>query len=336
MGTSPAAVVAQAEVAPAVDVVARVGPAVVTVVNEQRFAFGAENDVQPVGSGTGFVIDNDGHIVTNWHVVDGGDKFFVIFADGTKRDATLVGSDEVSDLAVVKVSGTVPATVGFGDSSELKPGQPVLAIGSPLGAFNNTVTEGIIGATGRNFPYESGGPQVYDDLIQHDAAINPGNSGGPLFDLDGNVIGVNTLGIPTDEMGQPVQGLFFSIPSNTVKTIVTRLIASGKVTYPFLGVTPYALDPVTAAAENLPVDNGVYVLSVGPGSPAAAAGIQEGDILLAIDGTKIDQQTSFTEALFPHKPGDKVSVDLQRGDQQLTVDVTLGERSASTDTTTNG
>ena len=133
-----------------------------------------------------------------------------------------------------------------------------------------------------------------------------------------------------------MQGLFFSIPSNTVKSIVTELIASGKVIYPFFGVTPIGLDPVTAAAEDLPVDNGAYVLSVGAGSPAAAAGILEGDILLAIDGMKIDQKTSFTEALFPHKPGDKVSVDLQRGDQQMTVDVTLGERAASTDTVTNG
>ena len=143
---TPAAQTAQAAVAPAVDVVARVGPAVVTVVNEQQYQMGAESVVQPAGSGTGFVIDSEGHIVTNWHVVDGGDKLFVIFADGTKRDATLVGSDEVSDLAVVKVTGAVPATVEFGDSSALMPGQPVLAIGSPLGAFSNTVTEGIIGA----------------------------------------------------------------------------------------------------------------------------------------------------------------------------------------------
>jgi 2-alkenal reductase len=172
---TPAAATTQTAVVPAVDVVARVGPAVVTVVNEQRYQMGDTNHVQPVGSGTGFVIDNDGHIVTNWHVVDGGDKFFVIFADGTKRDATLVGSDEVNDL---------------------------------------------------------------------------------------------------------------------------------------------------------PVDSGAYVQQVSPGSPAAAAGIQEGDIVLAIDGTKIDQQSAFTEAFFPHKPGDQVTVTLQRGDQQLTVKVTLGERSA--------
>jgi 2-alkenal reductase len=316
----------QASIVPAEDVVAKVSPAVVTVVNEQRFQTGAETQLQPVGSGTGFVIDGDGHIVTNWHVVNGGEQFLVIFADGSKQNAKLVGSDEVSDIAVVQVSGKVPAPLTFGDSSTLKPGEPVLAIGSPLGAFSNTVTEGIVSATGRNFPYQSGGPQVYDNLVQHDAAINPGNSGGPLLDLQGNVVGVNTLGIPTDDQGQPVQGLFFAIPSNTVQTIVEKLIKDGKVVYPFLGVTPVSLDPVTAAANDLPVDHGAYIEEVSPGSPAAEAGIEQGDIILAIDNDQIDQNRSFTEALFSHQPGDKVSVTLQRGDKQLTTDVTLGQR----------
>src|SRR5262249_21513984 len=129
-------------------------------------------------------------------------------------------------------------------------------------------------------------------------------------------------------------GLFFAIPSSTVKTIVTHLIADGKVIYPFFGITPVSIDPVSAAANNLPVDNGTYVADVGAGSPAAAAGIQQGDIILSIAGTKIDQQTSFTEALFPHKPGETVSVTLQRGDQQLTEQVTLGQRSAVTTGTT--
>jgi 2-alkenal reductase len=327
---------AQAAVVPAEDVVAKVAPAVVTVVNEQQYNAGAQGQLQPVGSGTGFVIDNAGHIVTNWHVVDGGDKFFVIFADGTKEDATLVGSDQVSDVAVVQVKNHPTTALSFGDSNALKAGEPVLAIGSPLGAFSNTVTEGIVGATGRNFPYDSGGPQVYDNLIQHDAPINPGNSGGPLLDLQGKVVGVNTLGIPTDNQGQPVQGLFFAIPSNTVKTIVDQLIADGKVVYPFFGITPVNIDPVSAAANGLPVDSGAYVANVSPGSPAADAGIQQGDIILSIAGKKIDQQTSFTEALFPHKPGDQVEVTLQRGDQKLTEQVTLGQRSAvNTGTTTS-
>jgi 2-alkenal reductase len=196
----------------AVDIVEQVGPAVVTVINEQRFNDNEGTELEPVGSGTGFIIDDQGHIVTNWHVVDGGDNFEVIFADGTTVSAELVGTDEVSDLAVVKVDGDLPGVVSLGDSDALKPGQPVLAIGSPLGAFTNTVTQGIVSAIGRDFP----GSQTYTNLIQHDAAINPGNSGGPLFNFAGEVVGVNTLGIPQASTGEIVQGVFFAIPYNTV------------------------------------------------------------------------------------------------------------------------
>jgi 2-alkenal reductase len=333
--TAPTSASYQAAVVSATDVVAKVSPSVVTVVNEQQYQSqqSSGTSLQPVGSGTGFLIDAKGDIVTNWHVVDGGDKFFVIFADGTKADATLVGSDEVSDLAVVRVAKASAVPLSFGDSTALLPGEPVLAIGSPLGSFSNTVTEGIVGAIGRNFPYDSGGPQVYDNLIQHDAPINPGNSGGPLLDMQGKVIGVNTLGIPTDDQGQPVQGLFFAIPSSTVETIVNKLIADGSVTYPFLGVSPTDIDPVSAAANDLPVDHGAYIQNVSSGSPADQAGIQEGDIITSIDGTKIDQNTSFTEALFPHKAGDTVTITLERGSQQLTVKATLGERPATALTT---
>ena len=326
---------APASGASAVDVVRRVGPAVVTVINLQTVeGLGADPngqlapDGQPqaAGSGTGFIISEDGYIVTNWHVVTGGDEFQVIFADGEARDATLVGSDEISDLAVVQVSGTVPAVVSFGDSTLLEPGQPVLAIGSPLGAFTNTVTEGIVSAIGRDFPIsQSQGPQVYTNLIQHDAAINPGNSGGPLFNMSGEVIGVNTLGIPA-ENGQPVQGLFFAIPANQVRQITDQLIANGSVVYPFMGVSTVPVTPDVEAQAELSVDSGVYVGEVSEGGPAAAGGIQVGDVILAVDGQQIDQNNSFTEILFAHQPGDTVEVTIQRGDEQQTVEVTLGER----------
>jgi len=313
---------------PAVDVVKQVGPAVVTVINEQMAnapGSGGSDSVVPTGSGTGFIIDEQGHIVTNWHVVDQGQQFQVILANGEKRDAELIGADEVSDLAVVQISGDLPGIVSFGDSSQLEPGEPVLAIGSPLGAFTNTVTEGIISAVGRDFPGGSGGPQIYTNLIQHDAAINPGNSGGPLFDLQGEVIGVNTLGIPS-EAGQPVQGLFFAIPSNTVMEITQQLIANGKVVYPFLGVSTVSVTADVAAQAELSVDHGEYVVQVVEGGPAATAGIQEGDVILAIDGQPIDAQRALSEVLFAHKPGDVVNVDIQRGDQQLTIELTLAER----------
>jgi 2-alkenal reductase len=322
---STSSTTAGAEMDP-VAVVEQVNPAVVTVINEQQSqgidGGGGSDQVVPVGSGTGFIIDDQGHIVTNWHVVDGGQQFTVVFADGTQRSAKLIGSDQISDLAVVQVDGDLPGTVPLGDSDALKPGQTVLAIGSPLGAFTNTVTEGIVSALGRNLE-----DSFYTNLIQHDAPINPGNSGGPLLNLAGEVVGVNTLGIAV-EQGQPVQGLFFAIPSNTVKTIAAELIANGKITYPMLGITPVTITQDIAAQANLPVDYGVYVQSVDPNSPAAQAGIQQGDLVLSIDGQRIDQQHPFSEVLFAHKPGDTVTVEVQRGSQQLSVKVTLTERPA--------
>ncbi|HKG25896.1 MAG TPA: trypsin-like peptidase domain-containing protein [Thermomicrobiales bacterium] len=311
----------------AVEVVERVGTAVVTVINEQTGQGLSQDQMMPVGSGTGFIIDDQGHIVTNNHVVEGGQQFKVIFANGDQQDATLVGADPVSDLAVVKIDGDVPNVVPLGDSDALKPGQPVLAIGSPLGSFTNTVTQGIISATNRDFPDPSAAN--YRNLIQHDAAINPGNSGGPLFNMAGEVVGVNTLGIPS-ENGQPVQGLFFAIPSNTVKKITQLLMQDGRVVYPFFGIS---YEPVTlqiASQYGLNVDHGVLVTSVSEGGPAEQAGVQEGDVVLSLDGQEINAQDSFADLLFEHKPGDTVQAEIQRGDQQTTVQVTLGERPSGT------
>jgi 2-alkenal reductase len=305
-----------------VAVVERVNPAVVTVINKLQAKGVSSTQIVPAGSGTGFIIDRQGHIVTNWHVVEGGQQFEVVFADNTRRPARLIGSDQISDLAVIQVDGKVPGVVPLGNSDALKPGQAVLAIGSPLGSFTNTVTDGIVSALGRNLP-----DSFYTNLIQHDAPINPGNSGGPLVNLAGEVVGVNTLGIP-EENGVPVQGLFFAIPSNTVKTIAAQLIAKGKIVYPFLGITPVSVTAGVAAQENLSVDYGVYVAAVNPGTPAAEAGIREGDVILAIDGQRIDEQHPFSEVLFGHKPGETVTVDVLRGTNHLSIKVTLAERPA--------
>jgi S1-C subfamily serine protease len=315
----------------AVEVVEHVAPAVVTVINEQtsQGIFGGSGSLQPAGSGTGFIIDDQGHVVTNWHVVEGGEQFQVIFSTGEERDATLVGSDELSDLAVVKIDGDIPGTVPFGDSDALKPGQTVLAIGSPLGAFANTVTQGIVSATNRDFPDQDQSTTTqYTNLIQHDAAINPGNSGGPLFNMSGEVVGVNTLGIPV-ENGQPVQGLFFAIPSNTVSRIAQDLIDDGSVTYPFFGISFADLNPQIAAQEGLSVDYGAYVLEVTEGGPADDAGIEAEDIVLSIAGQNIDAQNTFSEILFSHQPGETVDVVILRGDEQQTVQVTLANRDES-------
>jgi 2-alkenal reductase len=308
---------------PAVDVVKKVASSVVTVVNEQ--SDGGSNQLQPAGLGTGFIIDVDGHIVTNYHVVEGGQEFQIIFSNGQTQAAKLVGADEISDLAVVEVTGEVPGFVSLGNSDALLPGQPVLAIGSALGNYTNTVTQGIISATHRDFPNDS----KYTNLIQHDAAINPGNSGGPLFNLSGEVIGVNTLGIPV-ENGVPVQGLFFAIPSNTVAKITKSLIDNGRAIYPYGGVRSQPVSPQVAAHNHLIVDHGVLVTVVTPGGPAEAAGIEVGDVILSIDDITIDAQNSFLEVLFEHKPGETVDAKIQRGDQTLTLHVTLVERPEGT------
>jgi 2-alkenal reductase len=306
-----------------VEVVQQVGSAVVTVINEQAFSAGENAQVQPVGSGTGFIIDEDGHIVTNMHVVEGGEQFEVIFADGETYPAELVGTDPLSDLAVVQVDAEVPGTVPLGDSDLLLPGQSVLAIGSPLGSFTNTVTMGIVSATNRDFP-EAG--VTYRNLIQHDAAINPGNSGGPLFNLAGEVIGVNTLGIPVDESGDLVQGLFFAIPSNTVSIIAQRIIDTGEAVYPFFGISYDVVTPEFAAQQGLDVEYGVYVNDVTEGGPAEAAGVQEGDVVLSIDGRDITAADSFSDVLFLHDPGETVTTEIARNGETLSVDVTLGDR----------
>ncbi len=312
-------------------IVERVMPAVVTVINEQRFDEGifGETEVE-AGRGTGFIIDGSGNIVTNQHVVSGGTGFQVILADGEKRNATLVGSDPLSDLAVVRMDGPPPSTVTFGDSDTLQQGQPVLAIGSPLGAFTGTVTSGVVSALNRDFPASAAmtGEGIYTDLIQHDAAINPGNSGGPLFDLAGRVVGVNTLGIPQSGV-TPVQGLFFAIPANHVAGIASQLIETGQVSYPYIGIEYQAISPDLAAQNDLPVDYGAYVLATVQGGPAEQAGIERGDIILGIGDQRIQGQTTFTEALFAQSPGDTVTVTVLRGNEELQFEVTLAGRQVS-------
>lgn len=335
-GASLVAMAQSATVDP-VAVAKEVGPAVVTVLNVQEQAhLLLPTTEEVVGAGSGFFLDDQGHIVTNNHVVADGDAFEIILADGSSQPAKLVGTDPVSDLAVLRISGAVPAVATLGDSSQVQPGQPVMAIGSALGAFTNTVTAGVVSAVGRSLSEDPSNPDLHlTGLIQHDAAINPGNSGGPLVNLDGEVIGVNTLAVtdtgessdPLNPLGQSVaaQGLFFAIPANTVKRITAELMANGKVVYPYLGLSDSEdLTPGVAGFFQLPVEYGLYVLGVEPGSPADQAGIQEDDIIVAVDGAKIDEQTSLTDLLYQRKPGDTVQFTINRDGSEQAVDVTLG------------
>ena len=301
--------------------------------------------------GSGFVIDKDGHIVTNQHVVEGSTEVEVDFASGFKSHGTVIGSDPDGDIAVVKVDNA-PADqlrpLALGDSSALKVGQQVVAIGNPFG-LNGTMTVGIVSALGRTQPAhaapEGNGFFSTADIIQTDAAINPGNSGGPLFDLKGEVVGINQS-IRTDTVNQTTgnavnSGVGFSISINLVKRVVPYLIRDGKYAYPYLGISA-APDLSLAAIEALGLNTytGAYVTEVTPGGPADKAGIRGGtkptniqglnaggDIITKIDGRPVDTFDELLAYLTTNKsPGDTVVLTILRDGKPMDVNVTLQKR----------
>lgn len=307
-----------------ISAVAEVKPAVVTVINTlppQRGLFG--QILEPQASGSGVIVDEQGYIVTNNHVVENSRSLEVIFADDTKVPATLVGADAFSDLAVIRVEGEVPATAALGDSAALQPGQPVIAIGSPLGDFKGTVTVGVVSALDRRL--ELGGGLTMEGLIQTDAAINQGNSGGPLVNALGHVIGINTAIVRGSGAGGPVaEGLGFAIPSNVVEEVTQQLIEYGHVRRPYLGVEWVAITPRIASAYNLPVQFGAYVQNIQPGSPADRGGLLPGDIITAIGDQAIDEDNSLVTILMRFDPGEQVNMTVVREDNEVTLEVTLG------------
>jgi len=311
-----------------VQAVAQVRPAVVTVINTQQpqpvRGFWGARVIQPKSSGSGVIVSKDGYIVTNQHVVENQQSLQVIFSDGRKAPARLIGADPYVDTAVIKVDGEVPAVANFGDSGGLQPGETVIAIGSALGDFKNTVTVGVVSATGRNL--DSGNGYTLEGLIQTDAAINHGNSGGPLVNALGQVVGINTAIVRGDDSsGDVAEGLGFAIPANTCKDAASQIIQTGRVARAFLGIRSQTITPEIAGANGLPMEWGVYVQSVNRGAPAEQAGLLEGDIITQIGQDKIDKETTFTNALLRHKPGERVTLQVWRNGKTLALDVTLGE-----------
>jgi S1-C subfamily serine protease len=302
--------------------IAKVKPAVVLVSTQS-------------GLGSGVVIDKRGYIVTNNHVITNArGTIQVTFSDGTKVTAQVAGTDPADDLAVLKITPPAHMTVAtLGDSSKLKVGQEVLAIGNPLG-ITQTVTKGIVSALGRTVSEpasQTSGGATIPNAIQTDAPINPGNSGGALIDLQGNLIGIPTLTAIDPEFNAPASGVGFAIPSNRVNFIVPQIIANGKVTHTgraALGVRVATVDATMAQQDNLSVDHGLLVADVVRGGPAEQAGIQAGDVIVQVDNKDVVDTSSLGDALVNKNPGDKVSVKLYRGNQQLTVTVTLGELQA--------
>ncbi|WP_347312136.1 Do family serine endopeptidase [Defluviimonas sp. SAOS-178_SWC] len=270
------------------------------------------------GVGTGFIISADGQIVTNAHVVDGADSVMVTLADGRKVEGKVLGADPATDIALIKVeAGKDLPTVAFGDSTQLKVGQDVVAIGNPFG-LGNSVTSGIVSALGRDI---NSGP--FDNYIQTDAAINKGNSGGPLFNADGEVVGINTA-IFSPSGGSV--GIGFAVPSETAKSVVADLGNGGTVERGWLGVQ---IQPVTediAAALGFDKAKGVLIADVNADTPAAKAGLTRGDIVLSVNGTEINDPRELTRMIATDAPGTEVKLGLLRAGKPVDTVVTLGTR----------
>lgn len=322
-------------------VVDKVGPAVVRIDSSRtvtsqvpeafnnplfRQFFGDQVPTEPQkrverGEGSGFIISNNGQILTNAHVVDGSNTVKVTLKDGRSFQGKVMGVDPVTDVAVVKIDASNLPTVLMGNSDQLKPGEWAIAIGNPLG-LDNTVTTGIISATGRSSS-SVGIPDKRVQFIQTDAAINPGNSGGPLLNASGQVIGMNTAIL------QGAQGLGFAIPINTARRIASQLVAKGKVQHPYLGVQMVTLTPELKkninsdpnAGLSVDEDQGILIAKVMPNSPAAKAGLRAGDVIQKINGQSVKDAEGVQTAVESSQVGNSLQVGVRRNQKDLTVAV---------------
>jgi serine protease Do len=318
-----------------IDAAAKVSPAVVRITVEGVSTNGFGGQIPETGVGSGVIYDPNGWILTNRHVVtdESGqlvNSLTVELKDGRQLDGKVYGVDTLTDLAIVKVDGSGFPTAPIGDSGSLKVGQLTIAIGSPLGTYSNSVTSGIVSAKGRQITV-SGGEHL-SNLIQTDAAINPGNSGGPLLDAAGNVIGINTA-IASDS-----NGIGFAIPINIAKPIMQQALQGKNLARPYIGITFVGIDAQLAKDQDLPVTQGALVRNldsngnptntgaVKEDSPAAKAGIKDGDVITKIDDQVIDSDHPLDAVLSQFSPDQTVKVTIIRGGKQLVLDVTLGTR----------
>ncbi len=303
---------------PAVRVARTVGPAVVGITNKAVARDFFNRMVETEGVGSGVIFKSDGYIITNNHVIAGAKEIIVSLSDGNTVSGTIIGTDEMTDIAVVKVDAKNLPTAELGDSDEVVVGEPAIAIGNPMGLeFQGSVTVGVISALNRTLDLNDRRVK----LFQTDAAISPGNSGGALVNADGEVIGINSAKLATNG----VEGMGFAIPINTVKTIVAELMDKGYVARPYLGVTIFDKPTAARYGYQLSIDKGVYVFQVAIDSPAGRAGFQRGDIILSIDGKEVNSVTDVRNEVAAHKVGDKVKVLCDRDGREETVEVTLEE-----------
>jgi serine protease Do len=266
--------------------------------------------------GSGVIVSREGHILTNQHVVANVDEIRIRLANGQEAAAQIIGEDEATDIAVLKVTGLNVTPLAFGDSDQVQVGQRVIAVGNPFG-FDETVTQGIICAKGRAMENSS------NDYFQTDAAINPGNSGGPLINVRGEIIGINSL-VYGGSGSESRQGLGFAIPANTARRVLEAIIKTGRVPHGYLGImTP---DPELAARMSLPQIDGAYVISVTPGSPADKAGIVQGDIITALGSHPIHNFSELRTQAAGLEAGSSVQITLERGTQPMTVTADIVEQ----------
>ncbi len=321
-----------------VDIVKAVSPAVVTIIADGVTSTDPSTGQTATGTatGSGVIFDASGLILTNHHVVEGNPSSLTVnLKDGRSLAATVYGVDTLTDLAIVKVEATGLPIAQIGDSSTIQVGQEAIAIGSPLGTFTDSVTSGIISAIGRTIPVEGG--NVLTNLIQTDTAINPGNSGGPLLDPSGKVIGINTAGASGS------QGIGFAIPIDIARPLLTQASAGQPLARPYLGIRFETIDPTVQKANDLPVADGAWIPtasasgadgsaaqdSVVPDGPAARGGLQAGDIITVVDGTKLDATHPLDIVTSQATPGSTVTLDVLRAGQTTQLKVVLGTRPAT-------
>jgi S1-C subfamily serine protease len=315
----------------------RAAPGVVQITSSSRASDVASG--APSALGSGFVVDKAGHVVTNFHVVDGADRIHVSFSNRDTVVADLVGTDPSTDLAVLQVetSSSALTPLQLGDSDKAEVGDRVVAIGNPFG-LDRTATAGIVSALQRLITAPN--QFTIDHVIQTDAPINKGNSGGPLLNYRGEVIGVNTQ-IKTDELSTGNVGIGFAVPSNTVKDVVAQLISTGRVEHAWLGIRGRPVTADLADTYNLPVDEGVLVETVSPGSAAAKANLEQGDtpvvvagetyvlggdIIISAGGSKVSAVEDLRDAIAARKPGEKIKLGIYRDEKKSSVTVTLGRQ----------
>ena len=303
----------------------KVAPSVVTI---QSSSGGDIFGGGTTGSGSGFIYSEDGFILTNRHVVEDAEDIVVILNDGRQFPGTVYGIDTLTDLAIVKIEGSGLPFAPIGSSADLEPGQLAIAIGNPLGDYENTVTTGVVSGLGRQIQASDAtqtSTEQLRNLIQTDAAINPGNSGGPLVNSAGQVIGINTA------VSQEAQGIGFSIPIDVAKPIMEMAVDGEELARPWIGVYYTPVTPALAEQEGLNADYGALVGTadgtppVISGSPAEAAGLQDGDQIVAIDGEQLEAGTDLSMLIVPHRPGDTITLRVLRGSSTENIDVTLGE-----------